>query len=253
MSNNLSLTNPIETISFIMEDNVDPESNIIPPLYQTVPLLPPPPNEYIPEILPLSSVNEDFANPIEYDSTNEYSNATYYPTDDVYDAIPAFTNNESMPLNTVFVSTIERLRHEERVSLERLRHEERVSRNRRIMTEFFNSIREEEEMDAEMMRHVMRESFDEEQQKRTVDASRELDIRTCNYGKDPIELSKHSTCRICFEDYDETSEIGILQCKHFFHNECIQEWGKRKPTCPYCDIEIPIVSNEPSCKKQKTN
>ena len=245
MSNNLSLTNPIETISFIMEDNVDPESNIIPPLYQTVPLPPlpplPPPSEHIPEILPLSSVNEDFANPFESNINNDYSNATDYPTD-VYDVIPAFTNSESIQLNTIFVSTIERLHHEAR-----------VSRNRRIMTEFFNSIREEEEMDDEMMRHVMRESFDEDQQKRTVDVSRELDISTCDYAKDSPELSKHTTCRICFEDYVEKEEIGLLQCKHFFHNECIQEWGKRKPNCPYCDIEIPVVSNEPSCKKQKTN
>jgi len=220
----------------------DPDSNIIPPLYMLIPPLLPPILEYVPEILPLSSVNEDFANPFESDSANEYSNSTNYQASTTYDAIPAFTNNESIPLNTIFVSTIERLHHEAR-----------VARNRRIMNAFFNSIREDEDTEDDMVRHVMRESFDEDQQKRTVDASRELDIHTCDYDKDSDELSKYSTCRICFEDYVEKEEIGILQCKHFFHNECIQEWGKRKPNCPYCDIEIPIVSNEPSCKKQKTN
>ena len=78
MSNNLSLTNPAETISFIMEAHTeDPESNIIPPLYMLVPPLPPI-LEYVPEILPLSSVNEDFANPFESDSANEFSNSTNY-------------------------------------------------------------------------------------------------------------------------------------------------------------------------------
>jgi hypothetical protein len=242
MSNNLSLTNPTETISFIMEEHIeDPESNIIPPLYMLIPPLPPI-LEYVPEILPLSSVNEDFANPFESDSANEYSNATNYQASTTYDTIPAFTNNESIPLNTIFVSTIERLHHQAR-----------VARNRRIMNAFYNSIREDEEAEEEMIRHVMRESFDDDQQKRLIDVARELDIHTCEYDKDSPELSNHSTCRICFEDYVEKEEIGILQCKHFFHNECIQEWGKRKPNCPYCDIEIPVVSNEPSCKKQKTN
>jgi len=77
MSNNLSLTNPDETI--IMEAHIeDPESNIIPPLYMLIPPLPPPILEHVHEILPLSSVNEDFANPFESDSDNEYSNATNY-------------------------------------------------------------------------------------------------------------------------------------------------------------------------------
>jgi hypothetical protein len=230
-------------------EEIEQESNIIPSLYSIMPplLLIPPTTEYVPATLPtipLSSVDEDFANPFESDSTNEYSNTTTYPTttENIYAAIPAFSTNESIPLNTIFVSTIERLHHEAR-----------VSRNRRIMHVFFNSIRDEEEMEEEMIRHVMRESFDEDQKKRTVDTTRELDIHTCEYDKDSPELSNHSTCRICFEDYVEKEEIGILQCKHFFHNECIQEWGKRKPNCPYCDIEIPVVSNEPSCKKQKTN
>ena len=242
MSNNLSLTNHTETISFIMEEHTeDPESNIIPPLYMLIPPLPPI-LEYVPEILPLSSVNEDFANPFESDSANEYSNATNYHASTTYDAIPAFTNNESIPLNTVFVSTIEHLHRQAR-----------AARNRRIMNAFYNSIREDEEAEEEMIRHAMRESFDDDQQKRLIDVARELDIHTCDYDKNSDELSNHSTCRICFEDYVEKEEIGILQCKHFFHNECIQEWGKRKPNCPYCDIEIPVVSNEPSCKKQKTN
>jgi len=242
MSNNLSLTAPTETISVITEAHTeDPESNVIPSLNMVIPPLSPI-IEYVPEILPQSSVNEDFSNPFESDSVNEYYNTTDYQASTIYDAIPVFTTNESIPLNTIFVSTIERLHHDAR-----------VSRNLRIMDSFLDLIREDEEAEEEMIRHAMRESFDEDQQKRLIDVSRELDIHTCDYSKDSDELANHGTCRICFEDYVEKEEIGILQCKHFFHNECIQEWGKRKPACPYCDIEIPVVSNEPSCKKQKTN
>jgi hypothetical protein len=251
MSNNLSLTPQGETTSFMMNTDINgQDSNIIPSLYTDIPaLLIPPIIDYVSETLlttpVLSSVNENFANPFEVYGNVEYTNAISYApttTSEAYDEIPDFSTIESMDVNTIFVSTIERLRHEAL-----------AVHNQRIMNDFFDSIREDEEMDEEIIRHVIRESFDEEQQKRRIDETRELAIHVCGYDKDITELSKYNTCRICFEDYTDNVEIGILPCKHFFHQECIQEWGKRKPVCPYCDIEIPIVSNESSCKKQKTN
>ena len=129
---------------------------------------------------------------------------------------------------------------------------ERRRQNLQSMRDFFNNMADDTE--EQIMRHVLRESFDEDQQKRLIDTARKLDIRKCFYNKDSDELSNNNTCRICFEEYiEKDDEIGILPCKHFFHNECIQEWGKRKPNCPYCDIKIPTVNENTSNKKQKTN
>lgn len=41
-----------------------------------------------------------------------------------------------------------------------------------------------------------------------------------------------ATCAICLNDISE--DKTILQCKHVFCTECIDEWKKKKNTCPYC-------------------
>ena len=82
--------------------------------------------------------------------------------------------------------------------------------------------------------------------------ARELDISKIKKSECKDELCD---CRICLCEYEETDELGVLPCKHVFHYKCIQEWGKRKPNCPYCDVEIPVVkpNDDRAAKKQKTN
>ncbi|CAN8288660.1 unnamed protein product [Cochlearia groenlandica] len=41
-------------------------------------------------------------------------------------------------------------------------------------------------------------------------------------------------CCICQEDYKEGEEMGMLECGHDFHGQCIKEWLKRKNLCPIC-------------------
>ena len=106
--------------------------------------------------------------------------------------------------------------------------------------------------DEQILQQVMHESFVEDQEKRLIDQARELDIEQDKYDKNNKTLENFSTCRICFSEYKDGEEIGILPCQHFFHCACIQEWGKRRPVCPFCDIDIPTV-NEQAAKKQKTS
>ena len=129
-----------------------------------------------------------------------------------------------------------------------------TNRRRRInirVRNLFDLIRQQS-LDNQILNQVLQESFEEEQERQLIDMARELDIIK-------VKLSdceeKYCDCRICLCDYEETDEIGILPCKHAFHFSCIQEWGKRKPNCPYCDVEIPVVKPEDnrSAKKQKTN
>jgi hypothetical protein len=106
--------------------------------------------------------------------------------------------------------------------------------------------------DEQILQQVMHESFVEDQEKRLIDQARELDIEKDKYDKNNKILENFSTCRICFSEYKDGEEIGVLPCNHFFHCECIQEWGKRRPVCPFCEIDIPTV-NEQVAKKQKTS
>lgn len=110
----------------------------------------------------------------------------------------------------------------------------------------------QQNLENQILNQVLQQSFEEEQEKQLIDMARELDINK-------VKLSdcekKYCDCRICLCDYEENDEIGILPCKHAFHFTCIQEWGKRKPNCPYCDVEIPVVkpNDDRVAKKQKTN
>jgi hypothetical protein len=39
-------------------------------------------------------------------------------------------------------------------------------------------------------------------------------------------------CPIC---YEEIKYVFVTECNHKFCKECINEWVKIKPTCPYCN------------------
>ena len=56
-----------------------------------------------------------------------------------------------------------------------------------------------------------------------------------NYNKDET-----NTCAICIEDYQNNDMIRELNCKHFYHEKCIDRWllGKRKLTCPLCIRQV---------------
>ncbi|XP_017413031.1 probable E3 ubiquitin-protein ligase ZFP1 [Vigna angularis] len=41
-------------------------------------------------------------------------------------------------------------------------------------------------------------------------------------------------CVICQDEYKNKEEIGILQCKHEYHADCIRRWLHEKNVCPMC-------------------
>ena len=49
---------------------------------------------------------------------------------------------------------------------------------------------------------------------------------------------KVEACSICQDDFKDTDEVSILDCEHYFHENCISEWGKYKPECPNCQKTI---------------
>ncbi|ACH46753.1 putative ubiquitin ligase [Feldmannia species virus] len=46
-------------------------------------------------------------------------------------------------------------------------------------------------------------------------------------------------CVICQEKTSFETSVRILDCGHFFHHACVQEWLKRSPTCPTCRQSVP--------------
>ncbi|KAL3617914.1 hypothetical protein CASFOL_038235 [Castilleja foliolosa] len=41
-------------------------------------------------------------------------------------------------------------------------------------------------------------------------------------------------CSICREEYNDNEVLGILECGHDFHKECIKQWLVQKNVCPIC-------------------
>jgi len=52
-----------------------------------------------------------------------------------------------------------------------------------------------------------------------------------------IKNEEHKTCSICFDELEEKG--AMLECKHTFHPQCIEKWGRIKQECPVCRHTIP--------------
>lgn len=50
------------------------------------------------------------------------------------------------------------------------------------------------------------------------------------YKKQPED----ELCSICREEYQDTEELGILDCGHIHHSDCIRKWLLLKNLCPIC-------------------
>ncbi|KAK4700800.1 hypothetical protein P7C70_g5444, partial [Phenoliferia sp. Uapishka_3] len=47
-------------------------------------------------------------------------------------------------------------------------------------------------------------------------------------------LEKEERCPVCLGDYEDTDDLTLTQCAHFFHSECLSAWFKASPGCPVC-------------------
>jgi hypothetical protein len=49
-------------------------------------------------------------------------------------------------------------------------------------------------------------------------------------------------CPVCQSKFKLGDKLSTLHsCKHTFHHDCLQEWGKYKQECPLCRSVIPIL------------
>lgn len=75
------------------------------------------------------------------------------------------------------------------------------------------------------------------------------------------EKSYQNECSICFELLtDRSKDVGVLECNHKFHMECIYEWFSTANSnfkCPNCFVQRDIVAIIPQegadlCKYHET-
>ncbi|KAL2468852.1 putative RING-H2 finger protein ATL69 [Forsythia ovata] len=57
-----------------------------------------------------------------------------------------------------------------------------------------------------------------------------------------ISGQENSSCAICLEVYNPEERVRrIAKCGHFFHNDCIVLWLKKKSNCPVCRTSLSDV------------
>ena len=49
-----------------------------------------------------------------------------------------------------------------------------------------------------------------------------------------IEIHEKELCVVCQEIFNIGNKIIITNCKHSFHEECLNPWLKMSNKCPFC-------------------
>ena len=64
-----------------------------------------------------------------------------------------------------------------------------------------------------------------------------------------LSANTSTTCNICLLDYKDGDKCRELNCKHGFHQECVDEWlGSGSNSCPLCREK---VCNEPDSRSSQ--
>jgi hypothetical protein len=55
-----------------------------------------------------------------------------------------------------------------------------------------------------------------------------------------VSNSQHitETCSVCLAHFDNNEKLIQIECNHFSHTECLNEWVKYKSECPVCRSNI---------------
>lgn len=107
----------------------------------------------------------------------------------------------------------------------------------RILDDLFE--REAEAFEQEILEATLQRSIDEYKMEKKNNIQIQHNI-TKKYEETD---KKFDNCSICLNNFNDTESITITNCEHYFHSECLEEWGKYKPECPMCKKEIQYNEN----------
>ncbi|KAI3838689.1 hypothetical protein MKX03_013379 [Papaver bracteatum] len=80
---------------------------------------------------------------------------------------------------------------------------------------------------------------------------RELKTRVHTTSEDSTE-EETEICIVCQDRYENKDKIGTLDCKHYYHKDCITQWLVRKNVCPICKRQA-LKTMEESKKEAEGN
>jgi len=52
--------------------------------------------------------------------------------------------------------------------------------------------------------------------------------------------SNQKTCSVCHDDFQNNEKVKKLNCNHFYHNNCIDQWLAKEKKCPLCMTDVVI-------------
>mmetsp|Transcript_25561 Transcript_25561/g.33430 ORF Transcript_25561/g.33430 Transcript_25561/m.33430 type:complete len:758 (+) Transcript_25561:43-2316(+) len=58
-------------------------------------------------------------------------------------------------------------------------------------------------------------------------------------------------CAICLIEYEDSTEVKLLECSHFFHAACIDEWLRVNQFCPLCKAQVGRASSRSSRRRRR--
>ncbi|EEF28458.1 conserved hypothetical protein [Ricinus communis] len=59
------------------------------------------------------------------------------------------------------------------------------------------------------------------------------------YSKRRVEEQETAACAVCLSEFTEGESVRNLECKHLFHNGCLDKWLQQcKSTCPLCRNKV---------------
>lgn len=79
--------------------------------------------------------------------------------------------------------------------------------------------------------NIINESFNEQPTlEKTNDA---MDLESYKYNT-IVRDDKDKGCCVCLVEFEDDSNVSVIECNHIFHTECIKEWTSYKKSCPVC-------------------
>ncbi|KAL4511748.1 hypothetical protein ABPG72_012593 [Tetrahymena utriculariae] len=66
------------------------------------------------------------------------------------------------------------------------------------------------------------------------DKDSNMDFNQSNADSLNLDEEEENQCIICLAKYSNDDDVRKLNCKHYFHQHCVDEWLKKKKDCPVC-------------------